>query len=120
MNKDKSSGIVKLMYVMGTIMLIVFAYMVVSAVIYLRTYLAAYSMTFSSMWQYILQYMFAETLVYLVYAVLLFAAGKIIRLLQDNSYKETCEAVISGAYDSCCRQMPVKGPVKSRLRQRRN
>lgn len=120
MDKVKSSGIVKLMYVMGVIMLIVFAYMVASAVIYLRTYLAAYSMTFSRMWQYILQYMFAETLIYLVYAVLLFAAGKIIRLLQDNSYKEACEAVISGAYDSCCRQVPVKGPVKSRLRQRRN
>lgn len=85
MKKKKATGLAVFLYVMGVVMLIVFAYMLVSGIMYIRTYMEAYTMTISDAWQYMLQYMVSGTLEYLVYGILFFAAGKIIKLI-GNCY----------------------------------
>lgn len=98
MKKKKITGLVVILYAMGVIMLIVFAYMLVSGIIYIRTYMEAYTMTISDAWQYMLQYLISGTLEYLVYGILLFAAGKIIRLTGN-----CCDMSLNTAEeDSCC------------------
>lgn len=97
MKRKKATGLAVFLYVMGVIMLIVFAYMLVSGIIYIRTYMEAYTMTISDAWQYMLQYMISGTLEYLVYGILFFAAGKIIRLIGN-----CCDISFSLAEADCC------------------
>ena len=96
MEKKKKTGLVGFLYAVGVIMLIVFAYMLAAGIIYIRTYMAAYAMTISDAWQYMLQYLISGTLQYLVYGILFFAAGKIIRLLAD------CCAMNPAQAGGCC------------------
>lgn len=91
MEKKKRNGLVGFMYVMAVIMLIVFAYMLVAGIIYIRTYMASYAMTVSDAWEYMLQYLISGTLEYLVYAILFFAAGRIITLLDNCCSSEAYE-----------------------------
>ena len=96
MEKKKRNGLVGFMYAMAVIMLIVFAYMLVAGIIYIRTYMASYAMTISDAWQYMMQYLISGTLQYLVYGILFFAAGKITRLLAD------CCAMNPAQAGGCC------------------
>lgn len=82
MHKAKSSGIVKFMNVMSVIMFVIFIYMVIVNIIYLRTYAASYAMTIGDMWNEMLQYMISGSIEYFVYGSLFLAAGKIMNMLR--------------------------------------
>lgn len=105
MEKKKKTGLVGFLYAVGVIMLIVFAYMLAAGIIYIRTYMAAYAMTISDAWQYMLQYLISGTLQYLVYGILFFAAGKIIRLLAD------CCAMNPAQAGGCCAERTAEPEI---------
>lgn len=98
MNQVKSSGTVKFMNVMGVIMFVVFVYMMIANIVYLRTYAQSYTMSLGDVWQYALQYMISSSLQYLVYGILFIAAGKIIKLLQNCCVPQTAY----GEEMACC------------------
>lgn len=98
MNQVKSSGTVKFMNVMGVIMFVVFVYMMIANIVYLRTYAQSYTMSLGDVWQYALQYMISSSLQYLVYGILFIAAGKIIKLLQNCCAPKTAY----GEEMACC------------------
>ena len=84
-NAYKSNGkLSKGLYVVAAILAVSFVYMLIVNIMYISSYAASYGMSFSDMWQEAVQYIVTGSVSYFVYAVLVFAAGKIVSIVQSG------------------------------------
>lgn len=81
--KPKNSGLVKVLYVLSAVLAIIFVYMLAVNIMYIQSYTASYGMDVSYVWQEAVQYVVTGSVSYLVYAVLLLSAGKIIKTVSE-------------------------------------
>ncbi len=94
----KGSGLAKFLYVVAAVLAVIFVYMLIVNIMYISSYTASYGMSFSDMWQEAVQYIVTGSVSYFVYAVLVFAAGKIVSIVQTGccvpcapqAQEETC------------------------------
>lgn len=93
--KSGQPALTKVLYVIAALMAVIFVYMVISNISYMNAYLATYRMTFSEMWMDTIQYVITGSISYLVYAILIFCAGKIIGMLSAGG--EAAEDAIPAA-----------------------
>lgn len=89
--KGKSSKLAIVMYVGAIVSAAVFIYMVVSSISYINGYAASYGMGFSDMWADGIQYVLSSSANYIVYALVLFALGKILDIIQNEKTVEADE-----------------------------
>lgn len=80
-SKKNNSGLVKFLYVTAAVLALIFVYMLIVNIMYISSYSAAYGMALSDVWQEAVQYIVAGSVSYLVYAVLVFSAGKILSIV---------------------------------------
>lgn len=84
-DRKNNTGLVKAMYTIAVILAVFFVYMVIVNVLYINDYVALYGMSFAGMWAEAVQYVITGSISYLVYAVLVFGAGKIIGILSNKA-----------------------------------
>lgn len=84
-DRKKNTGLVKAMYTIAVILAVFFVYMVIVNVLYINDYVALYGMSFAGMWAEAVQYVITGSISYLVYAILVFSAGKIIGILSNKA-----------------------------------
>lgn len=89
---QKTSGIVKAFYIAAAVLMAVCIYMVVVNSMYIVNYVNSYGMTLSDMKLDAIQYVVTGSISYFVYGALLFAAGRIISMLQKAQTSGTCKA----------------------------
>lgn len=82
--KGRASGLVKALYVIAAILMLVWVYMIIVNIIYIKNYTATYGISVSDMMMDSVQYVITGSISYFIYGVLVFCAGKIIRLLQRD------------------------------------
>ena len=95
MNADKAAnkgGLVKAMYVLAGIFAIIFIFMFISEISYISSYMKAYGMPFSQMGIEPIKYVIEGSAGYLVYAVLLFCAAKVISIVSVSREMPDCKA----------------------------
>lgn len=80
--KKNMTWLPKTLYIIAAVIAVIFVYMIIVNVMYIKNYLASYGMTFSDMMMDSVQYVITGSISYLVYAILVFCAGKIISMLQ--------------------------------------
>ena len=76
------------LYAVAAVLAVIFVYMLIVNIMYISSYTVSYGMTFSDMWQEAVQYIVTGSVSYFVYAVLVFAAGKIIDKLNEPGIVE--------------------------------
>lgn len=86
-NGNGRSVIAKVMYAASALLAVIFIYMLIEAITYIGDYMASYGMAFGDMWSDAIQYVLSSSISYLVFALLLFAAGKI---LDEMSMRAAC------------------------------
>ena len=86
-NGNGRSVIAKIMYAASALLAVIFIYMLIEAIAYIGDYMASYGMAFGDMWSDAIQYVLSSSISYLVFALLLFAAGKII---DEMSMRAAC------------------------------
>ena len=82
--KKNGNGFVKFLYVVSAVLAVIFVYMMIVSIMYIRSYAVSYGMAFSDMWQEAVQHIVTESVSYFVYAVLVFSAGAILSKVQTN------------------------------------
>ena len=80
----KGSGLSKFLYVVAAVLAVIFVYMLIVNIMYISSYAASYGMSFSDIWQEAVQYIVTGSVSYFVYAVLVFATGKIVSIVQTG------------------------------------
>lgn len=91
--KGNNSGLVKGLYVISAVLALIFIYMLIVNIMYISSYAASYGMAFSDMWQEAVQYIVTGSVSYFVYAVLVFAAAKVVRLVSPEAEVEAEDSV---------------------------
>lgn len=89
---QKTSGIVKAFYIAAAVLMAICIYMIVVNSMYVVNYASSYGMTLSDMKLDAIQYIVTGSISYFVYGALLFAAGRIISMLQKAQSFGTCKA----------------------------
>lgn len=89
---QKTSGIVKAFYIAAAVLMAICIYMIVVNSMYVVNYASSYGMTLSDMKLDAIQYIVTGSISYFVYGALLFAAGRIISMLQRSQASDTCKA----------------------------
>ena len=89
---QKTSGIVKTFYIAAAVLMAICIYMIVINSMYVVNYASSYGMTLSDMKLDAIQYIVTGSISYFVYGALLFAAGRIISMLQKAQSFGTCKA----------------------------
>ncbi len=89
---QKTSGIVKAFYIAAAVLMAICIYMIVVNSMYVVNYASSYGMTLSDMKLEAIQYIVTGSISYFVYGALLFAAGRIISMLQKAQSFGTCKA----------------------------
>lgn len=89
---QKTSGIVKAFYIAAAVLMAICIYMIVVNSMYVVNYASSYGMTLSDMKFDAIQYIVTGSISYFVYGALLFAAGRIISMLQKAQSFGTCKA----------------------------
>lgn len=89
---QKTSGIVKAFYIAAAVLMAICIYMIVINSMYVVNYASSYGMTLSDMKLDAIQYIVTGSISYFVYGALLFAAGRIISMLQKAQSFGTCKA----------------------------
>lgn len=89
---QKTSGIVKAFYIAAAVLMAICIYMIVINSMYVVNYASSYGMTLSDMKLDAIQYIVTGSISYFVYGALLFAAGRIISMLQRSQASDTCRA----------------------------
>lgn len=89
---QKTSGIVKVFYIAAAVLMAICIYMIVINSMYVVNYASSYGMTLSDMKLDAIQYIVTGSISYFVYGALLFAAGRIISMLQRSQASDTCKA----------------------------
>lgn len=89
---QKTSGIVKAFYIAAAVLIAICIYMIVVNSMYIVSYASSYGIELSDMKLDAIQYIVTGSISYLVYGALLFAAGRIISMLQKAQNSGICEA----------------------------
>ncbi len=98
--KKKGRGLAKFLYVVAAVLAVIFVYMLIVNILYISSYTASYGMSFSDMWQEAVQYIVTGSVSYFVYAVLVFAAGKIISMMSAGECCAPCVPQVQK--ETCC------------------
>lgn len=81
----KTSKLVLILYIAAGVLGALFIYMFVYAINYINSYVSSYGMSFGDMWMDAIQYIINGSINYLVFGLLVFAAGKILDTVQKKS-----------------------------------
>ncbi len=81
----KTSKLVLILYIAAGVLGALFIYMFISAINYINSYVSSYGMSFGDMWMDAIQYIINGSINYLVFGLLVFAAGKILDTVQKKS-----------------------------------
>lgn len=111
MNSKKKTPVISIvLYIVAALFAIIFAWMLGASVIYIKDYLAQSGATFSDIASDGIKMIINQSAAYLVYAILVFAAGKIIALVasladaigvvEEITEEEVTELEVSEAFDS--------------------
>ena len=80
----KTSKLPVILYIAAAVLGALFIYMFIAAITYINSYVSSYGMSFGDMWQEAIQYIVNNSLSYLIYGLLLFAAGKTLDVVQKS------------------------------------
>ncbi len=83
----KTSKLVLILYIAAGVLGALFIYMFIYAINYINSYVSSYGMSFGDMWMDAIQYIINGSINYLVFGLLVFAAGKILDTVQKKSGK---------------------------------
>ena len=89
---QKAPGIVKTFYIAAAVLMAICIYMIVVNSMYVTNYASSYGMSLSDMKLDAFQYIVTGSISYFVYGALLFAAGRVISMLQKAQASDTCKA----------------------------
>ena len=81
----KTSKLVLILYIAAGVLGALFIYMFIYAINYINSYVSSYGMSFGDMWMYAIQTIINGSINYLVFGLLVFAAGKILDTVQKKS-----------------------------------
>lgn len=81
----KTSKLVLILYIAAGVLGALFIYMFIYAINYINSYVSSYGMSFDDMWMDAIQYIINGSINYLVFGLLVFAAGKILDTVQKKS-----------------------------------
>ncbi|MFQ7012248.1 MAG: hypothetical protein ACLRTA_06910 [Clostridia bacterium] len=81
----KTSKLVLILYIAAGVLGALFIYMFVYAINYINSYVSSYGMSFGDMWMDAIQTIINGSINYLVFGLLVFAAGKILDTVQKKS-----------------------------------
>ena len=81
----KTSKLVLILYIAAGVLGALFIYMFIYAINYINSYVSSYGMSFGDMWMDAMQYIINGSINYLVFGLLVFAAGKILDTVQKKS-----------------------------------
>lgn len=81
----KTSKLVLILYIAAGVLGALFIYMFIYAINYINSYVSSYGMSFGDMWMNAIQYIINGSINYLVFGLLVFAAGKILDTVQKKS-----------------------------------
>ena len=81
----KTSKLVLILYIAAGVLGALFIYMFIYAINYINSYVSSYGMSFGDMWMDAIQYIINGSINYLVFGLLMFAAGKILDTVQMKS-----------------------------------
>ena len=81
----KTSKLVLILYIAAGVLGALFIYMFIYAINYINSYVSSYGMSFGDMWMDAIQYIINGSINYLVFCLLVFAAGKILDTVQKKS-----------------------------------
>lgn len=99
MRTKRNTGLVGALYVISVILLLIFVFMLIGNIGYIRNYIASYGMSVSDMVMESIQYVVTNSLSYLVYAVLVFCAAKVISIVSCKGAAYDSAEVASSAAD---------------------
>ncbi|MDO4545071.1 MAG: hypothetical protein Q4C25_02845 [Bacillota bacterium] len=112
--KGKSSALVKVLYVAAIVMAVIFVYTLIDNILYFRDYITSYGMTFGDMWRDGVRYILSGSFGYIAYALILLAAGSILKMLQgDRPAKVTAEGAEEPQLAKAEEPAEVKEDVKA-------
>ena len=81
----KTSKLVLILYIAAGVLGALFIYMFIYAINYINSYVSSYGMSFGDMWMDAIQTIINGSINYLVFGLLVFAAGKILDTVQKRS-----------------------------------
>ena len=81
----KTSKLVLILYIAAGVLGALFIYMFIYAINYINSYVSSYGMSFGDMWMDAIQYIVNGSINYLVFGLLVFAAGQILDTVQKKS-----------------------------------
>ena len=81
-DNSKMSKLVLILYIAAAVLGALFIYMFIYAINYINSYISSYGMSFGDMWMDAIQYIINGSINYLVFGLLLFAAGKTLDAVQ--------------------------------------
>ena len=81
----KTSKLVLILYIAAGVLGALFIYMFIYAINYINSSVSSYGMSFGDMWMDAIQYIINGSINYLVFGLLMFAAGKILDTVQKKS-----------------------------------
>ena len=79
MNNNKTPASTVIFYIIGIILLIVSAFMLVTAITYTKTYLQSYDASFSDMWSNSIQYIITQFVPYFGMGIICLGLGRAIK-----------------------------------------
>ena len=93
--KENASALVKVLYVIAAVLMVIFIYMIIVNVMYIKSYADGYGIEVSDMLFDAVQYVVTGSISYFVYGLLVFCAAKIIEMMgkRDTSYAVQTEIV---------------------------
>ena len=94
---QKAPGIVKTFYIAAAVLMAICIYMIVVNSMYVTNYASSYGMSLSDMKLDAFQYIVTGSISYFVYGALLFAAGRVISMLQKAQASGICKTPADGA-----------------------
>ena len=94
---QKTPGIVKAFYIAAAVLIALCIYMIVINSMYVTNYASSYGMSLSDMKLDAFQYIVTGSISYFVYGALLFAAGRVISMLQKAQASGICKTPADGA-----------------------
>ena len=81
----KTSKLVLILYIAAGVLGALFIYMFIYAINYINSHVSSYGMSFGDMWMDAIQYIINGSIKYLLFGLLVFAAGKILDTVQKKS-----------------------------------
>ena len=100
--KTKKSGLVKAFYIIAAVLAAIWIYMIVYNMISIKSYADGYGLELADMKLDILQYLLINPIGYFIYAVIVFAAGKILNILQNAGFAAAGGKVCAAEDSASC------------------